>query len=322
MRPLLRASVLPGVAFPDHALIDSGGAEKLERFGGVLLRRPDPQALWAPRLPEAEWARADLKFVRESDRGGRWEARRGADPRARGEKPAWDVEFEGCRFRVSPTPFKHVGLFPEQAANWRLLTELRSQFASPDGAGPRLLDLFGYTGAASIVAARAGYEVTHVDASKTSLAWARENAALTGLPEDAVRWVLDDALTYARREARRGRKYHVLLLDPPHFGRGPKGETWRFEEGIAPLVEAARELVEERALVILSTYAIGCSPLALENLVAEFGAGGVESGGVESGEVEAGELSLREEGVGGRALPAGRLLPAGFCARWWRGIER
>jgi len=299
----VRSSVLPNVPFPDHALLDSGDAEKLERFGGVVLRRPDPQALWKPRLAPDAWARADLTFVRESDRGGRWEARRGADPRTRGEKPAWDVGFDACRFRIRPTPFKHVGLFPEQASNWRLLQEVSARFGVER---PRMLDLFGYTGAASVVAARAGYEVTHVDASKTSLAWARENAALSGVAEDAVRWVLDDALGYARREARRARKYHVLLLDPPHFGRGPKGETWRFEEGIAPLVEAARELVEERALVVLSTYAIGCSPLALENLLASFG----------PGEIEAGELALREEGDGGR------LLPAGFCARWWRGIER
>lgn len=299
----MRSSVLPIVPFADHALVDSGDAEKLERFGGVVLRRPDPQALWKPRLDAAEWAaRADLTFVRESDRGGRWDARRGADARARGDKAAWDVAFDACRFRIRPTPFKHVGLFPEQAANWRLLQDVRARFGVDR---PRMLDLFGYTGAASVVAAQAGYEVTHVDASRTSLDWAAENAALSGLAEGAVRWVLDDALTYARRETRRGRKYHALLLDPPHYGRGPKGETWRFEEGIAALVEAARELVEERALVVLSTYAIGCSPLALENLVASFGAGAVE----------AGELALQEEGAGGRSLPAG------FCARWSRGIE-
>jgi 23S rRNA (cytosine1962-C5)-methyltransferase len=304
----VRSSVLPGVAFDDYALLDSGGAEKLERFGTVVLRRPDPQALWAPRLGGAEWDRADLTFVRESDRGGRWDARAGAPPAPHGDRPGWDVRFDACRFRIRPTPFKHVGLFPEQAANWRLVAERCARFArdasTGDAARPRLLDLFGYTGAASLVAARAGYDVTHVDASKTSLSWARENATLSGLAEDAVRWVLDDALTYARREVRRGRKYHVLLLDPPHFGRGPKGETWRFEEGIAALVDAARELVEERALVVLSTYAIGCSPLALENLLTAFG----------PGEVEAGELALTEEG------PGGRRLPAGFCARWSRGI--
>ena len=299
----MRAAVFPHVRFDDYVLLDSGNAEKLESFGGVVLRRPDPQALWSPRLAASEWAGADLTFVRESDRGGRWEARRGAAPRTRGEKPAWEIAALGCRFRIQPTPFKHVGLFPEQAANWQLLVECAARFGAER---PRMLDLFGYTGAASIVAAKAGYEVTHVDASKTSLAWARDNAALSGLDGDAVRWVLDDALAYARREARRERRYHVLLLDPPHFGRGPKGETWRFEEGIAPLVEAARGLVEERALVVLSTYAIGCSPLALENLLASFG----------PGELEAGELSLQEAGADGRRLPAG------FCARWWRGIER
>ncbi|MBL8863023.1 MAG: class I SAM-dependent methyltransferase [Planctomycetes bacterium] len=299
----MRSAVLEHVPFPAYALLDSGNAEKLEDFGGVVLRRPDPQALWTPRLAPAEWARADLSFVRESDRGGRWEARRDADPRARGAQPAWELAFDACRFVVRPTPFKHVGLFPEQAANWRLLVEVRTSFATER---PRMLDLFGYTGAASVVAAKAGYEVTHVDASKTSLAWARENAAASGLAADAVRWVLDDALAYARREVRRGRPYHVLLLDPPHFGRGPQGETWRFEQGIAPLVDAARQLVAERALVVLSTYAIGTSPLALENLVASLGPGAVE----------AGELALPEQG------PGGRRLPAGFCARWSRGIGR
>lgn len=296
------SSVLPIVPFADHALLDSGNAEKLERFGGVVLRRPDPQALWSPRLAADAWRRADLTFVRESDRGGRWDARDGADPRARGAKPQWDVAFDACRFRIRPTPFKHVGLFPEQAANWRWIESAR---ASLGAERPRMLDLFGYTGAASIVAARAGFDVTHVDASRTSLDWAAENAALSGLASDAVRWVLDDALAYARRETRRGRKYHAIVLDPPHYGRGPKGETWQFEDGIAALVAAARELLAERALVVLSTYAIGCSPLALENLVASFG----------PGDVEAGELALLEQGAGGRRLPAG------FCARWSRGID-
>jgi 23S rRNA (cytosine1962-C5)-methyltransferase len=287
--------------FPSHALLDSGGGEKLERFGEVVLRRPDPQALWAPRLAARAWEAADLSFVRESDRGGRWVARAGAHPAARAQKPEWEVAFERARFVVRPTPFKHVGLFPEQVPNWRLVSALSSRFGVER---PRLLDLFGYTGAASVLAAQDGYEVTHVDASKTSLAWARENARRSGLADDAVRWVLDDALSFARREARRGARYHVLLLDPPHYGRGPKGETWRFEEGISPLLMAVRELAAERALVVLSTYAIGCSPLTLWNLV----------GGLGEGEREAGELALPEGG-------GGRSLPAGFCARWSRGLR-
>lgn len=296
----MRPAVFPPVPFQDHALLDSGGAEKLERFGPVVLRRPDPQALWRPALPEAEWRRADLTFVRESDRGGRWEARGGAHAFAASANPSWTVAFGRGRFHVRPTPFKHVGLFPEQAPNWELVSALRARFGVER---PRLLDLFGYTGAASVLAALDGYEVTHVDASKTSLAWARENAALSGLAADAVRWVLDDALAFAKREARREKRYHVVLLDPPHFGRGPKGETWRFEEGIAPLVDAVRELLEERACVVLSTYAIGCSPLTLWNQLESFG----------EGRREAGELALRSQ-------RGGHELPCGFCARWSRGV--
>ena len=288
-------------AFPDFELLDSGGAEKLERFGPVVLRRPDPQALWSKQRSDADWARADLAFVRESDRGGRWEARPGAARAATGTDPRWTVRFAEAVFAIRPTPFKHVGLFPEQAANWEHVARSFAMFAE---GRPRLLNLFGYTGAASVLAAQNGYEVTHVDASKTSIAWTRENAALSGLPDDALRIVLDDALAYTRREARRGARYHVVLLDPPHFGRGPKGETWQFEEGIAPLVAAVRELLAPRALVILSTYAIGCSPLTFQNLLQELG----------PGSIEAGELALAPR-------DGGRVLPCGFCARFARGFE-
>jgi 23S rRNA (cytosine1962-C5)-methyltransferase len=206
----------------------------------------------------------------------------------------------GAVARIRPTPFKHVGLFPEQAPNWRLVEELRARFEGR----PRLLNLFGYSGVASVLAARAGYEATHVDASRAALAWTRENQALSSLPDNALRVVLEDALQFARREARRGARYEVVLLDPPHYGRGPKGEVWRFEERIAELVEAVRGLLAERSLVVLSTYAIGCSPLTFQNLLAELG----------PGRVEAGELALLEEG-------GGRLLPCGFCARHLRGLE-
>jgi 23S rRNA (cytosine1962-C5)-methyltransferase len=163
--------------------------------------------------------------------------------------------------------------------------------------------LFGYTGASSVLAAQRGYEVTHVDASKTSVSWTRDNARLSGLADDALRLVVDDALAYARREARRGSKYHVVLLDPPHYGRGPKGETWQFEDGIAPLLLAVKELLAPRALVVLSTYAIGCSPLTFSNLLSELGEGTIESG----------ELALPSE--------SGHMLPCGFCARFSRGLE-
>lgn len=307
--------VFPPEPFDDYRLLDSGAAEKLERFGPLVLRRPDPQALWSQRLARSEWERADLTFVRESDRGGRWEARRGAHPLAVAAEPEWKVSFRSGRFLVRPTPFKHVGIFPEQAPNWVAVARGAKSFGV---ARPRLLNLFGYTGVGSVLAAQAGYEVTHVDASKASLTWTRDNLRASDLREDSVRIVLDDALAYARREVRRKARYHVVLLDPPHYGRGPRGEKWQFEEDILPLVLEIKALLEERALVILSTYAIGCSPLALHNLLCELG----------PAEVAAGELALPERGAdaAGAVDPnecgrsGTRSLPAGFCARWSRGI--
>lgn len=284
----------------NYELLDSGAGEKLERVGPITLRRPDPQALWRPELPSSAWQAADLVFVRESDRGGRWESRADAPREARGREAQWVLEHAGARFWIRPTPFKHIGLFPEQAVNWEWIAARATQFGVPR---PRLLNLFGYTGLASVLAARAGYDVTHVDASKTSVSWTRENAELSGLAADALRWVVDDALAFARREVRRGARYQAILMDPPHYGRGPKGETWQFEDQIASLLEATRELVAERACVVLSTYAIGVSPLSLANLIQDLG----------PGVVEAGELVLAPR------APARTLLPAGFCARWSRG---
>lgn len=288
-------------AFGDYELLDSGAGEKLERFGRVVLRRPDPQALWAPRLSEREWRAAHLAFERDPESGGkrgRWKL--GPDAPEEARKGEWTVAWNRARCSVRPTPFKHVGIFPEQAANWRWIESLRGAL----GSAPRLLNLFGYTGTASIVAAQSGFEVVHVDASKTSLEWARENAALSGLSEHAFKVVLDDALAFARREARRKQRYQAVLLDPPHHGRGPKGETWRFEEHVAPLVAACRELLAESAVLALSSYAIGTSALALFHLLGELG----------PGRREAGELALPESGERPRALPAG------FCARFERGF--
>jgi len=293
----VQPAVFEPCPFADHALLDSGDGEKLERFGELVLVRPDPQALWRRRSTR-EWERADLAFVRESDRGGRFDAR---GPRgAAAARDGWTLAFDDVRFRVKPTPFKHVGVFPEQAPNWRWM---RARLAAA-GAGARVLNLFAYTGVASLVARRAGAEVVHVDASKLALSWARENAELSGLGEDGLRWVLDDALAFARREVRRGARYTGILLDPPHHGRGPKGETWRLEEHLAPLVEACAGLLAERAFLVLSCYAVGYTPLSLWNLLGAF----------EGGEREAGELVLAEEGPGGRALPCG------FAARWTRGL--
>jgi 23S rRNA (cytosine1962-C5)-methyltransferase len=214
---------------------------------------------------------------------------------------AWQMEIQGASLRIHPTPFKHVGLFPEQAGNWAWVEQRRRQLGVER---PKLLNLFGYTGAASILAAAAGWFVTHVDASKASLDWANRNAAASDLPADGIRWLLEDALKFTRREVRRGNRYHGILLDPPHYGRGPKGEKWQFQDGIAPLLEACHGVLEETvgAFLVLSTYAIGFSPLAFDNMLHEFDGGTVESG----------ELWI-PEGDGRRRLPCG------FCSRWLRG---
>ncbi|MCA9001051.1 MAG: RsmD family RNA methyltransferase, partial [Planctomycetes bacterium] len=212
------------------------------------------------------------------------------------EDLSWTCKEGDARFLIRPTPFKHVGLFPEQATNWKRVAEFAREV---EGSQPRLLNLFGYTGAASILACQAGYEVTHVDASRSALNWVSENAQASGLGERPMRLLLEDALAFVQREQRRASKYHVVLLDPPHYGRGPKGQRWQLETGLAPLLESAMELLDRPGLLILSTYAVGYSPLAFSNLLGQFG----------TGEVTAGELALREEG-------SDRLLPAGFCAHY------
>ncbi|HTF86861.1 MAG TPA: SAM-dependent methyltransferase [Planctomycetota bacterium] len=299
--------MFPLAEFPDYALIDSGGGEKLERFGDLVLRRPDPQALWRPHRETSVWNAADLSFERDPESGGKrgtWRARPGAPAQARASEPRWQIGWRGLLCVIQPTPFKHVGIFPEQATNWDLIERAGACFA---GSKPALLNLFGYTGTASLVAARAGFAVTHVDASKTSLAWLRENQTASGLPPDSLRIVLDDALAFARREVRRRARYAAILLDPPHFGRGPKNEVWQFEEHLAPLLEACRALLDERAFLVLSSYAIGFSPLAFLNLLSEF----------EGGRAVSDELALAEQ----RESGAPRYLPAGFCARFVRGID-
>ncbi len=291
------AFAFPGL--PNYALLDSGHGEKLERFGDYVLRRPDPQALWRPRLEKTAWQQADFCFIRENDRGGRWKKRDSRLPLH------WDMEVMGAKLRIHPTPFKHVGLFPEQASNWQWVENRRQGLAKElSGERPQLLNLFGYTGAASVLAAQRGWFVTHLDASKASVDWAAANAQANQLPSDSVRWLLEDASKFVQREVRRQKRYHGILLDPPHYGRGPKGEKWQFESGIAPLLEACRQLLapQEDSFLVLSTYAIGFSPLAFDNMLQDF----------VGGQVESGELWL-PEGDGHRRLPCG------FCARWSRG---
>jgi 23S rRNA (cytosine1962-C5)-methyltransferase len=308
----------PCVPLAAHALLDSGGGWKLERYGELVLARPDPQALWRTRLAPERWQAAHLRFERESDRGGRWERGSAALPAGvewppRAGELEWEIELEGARCALRLTPFKHLGLFPEQAVHWRWTRALALEGFGARASGadrPRLLNLFGYTGIASVLAARAGFAVTHVDAARGALAWTRENARRSGLTEGALRLVHDDALAFARREQRRGARYEGILLDPPHYGRGPKGEKWQLETSLAPLVEACGALLAPRAFLLLSCYAVGYSPLALENLLAELGAG----------ERCAAELVLREEPGAQAAAGAARYLPCGFSARFVREL--
>ncbi|GJM21244.1 MAG: methyltransferase [Planctomycetota bacterium] len=297
---MILPAVFPPAPFDDYALLDCGRGEKLERLGPYRLRRPDPQAMWAPAAPEAEWEGADLVFEREDDRGGHWVP----GPRAQQRPPErWEIACGNARFVVGPTPFKHIGLFPEQAPNWAWTAQRVAALAASLGERPRLLNLFAYTGAATVLASQAGAFVTHVDASKPALRWARENAAASQLPRDAVRWIEDDAQQFVRRELRREKRYHGILLDPPPYGRGPSGERWVFEERIGELLaECAELLVHGPAFLLVSCYAVGTTPLSFQNLLAEFGAG----------ELEAGELALPAEW-------GARSLPAGLCGRWSRG---
>ena len=288
-------SVFSHPDFSGYQLVDSGNGEKLERFGKFFLRRPDPQALWRPQFTPERWESADACFIRESDRGGRW---RGSVPKV------WSVDLSNnVSVCIKPTPFKHVGLFPEQATNWKFIRRQGEVLLAGNIKEPKLLNLFGYTGASSLLAASSGWSVTHCDASKLAIDWAAENAKLSSL-EGRVRWILDDAVKFALREQRRGQKYHGILLDPPHYGRGPKGEKWQFEKGIAPLLQACEKLLSfsPGSFLILSTYAIGYSSLAFKNILREASFANLHTG----------ELALPEE-------VDGRLLPCGICMRAVRG---
>ena len=269
-------------ATDDFELLDTGNGRKLERYGALTLDRPEAQALWAPAMPD--W-RADATFTGdvEEEGAGRWQFR---DP---AQAETWPLQWEDVRYHGRFTAFRHVGVFPEQAPHWSSMRDLLA--ARP---GARVLNLFGYTGLASLAAARAGAEVTHVDASRKAIGWARENAQLAGLADRPVRWICDDAVRFSEREVRRGRAYDVVLVDPPAFGRGPKGETWRFFEDIAHMLDLVRALQSDRPLLtVVTSYAIRASHLAVHELMQECFAG-------LNGRLQSGEAILRDRA--GRAL--------------------
>ncbi len=295
LRPLLSdaPTVMRTTGWSDYGLIDSGGGKKLERYGRFSVVRPEPQCLWRPRLGEADWTGADAAFDPEGEEdAGRWRFK-GApiEPFAM----AWGkVRFLG-RF----TAFRHLGVFPEQAANWAWL---QGELARA-GPGMRVLNLFGYSGVASLVAAAEGAQVTHVDASKRAIGWARENAELAGLADRPVRWICEDARRYVQREVRRGSRYEAIILDPPKYGRGPNGEVWRLYEDLPELMDLCTQLLADEARFLLANvYAERISGLALASLMRETLKG-------RAGRIDWGELALVEEG-------GERAVGLSFFARW------
>ena len=284
---------LIGDAWADYGLIDSGHGRKLERYGPHRFIRPEPQALWSPA--QANWDAAG-EFVPGSDEdgGGQW----------RFDHPlphaGWTGQWEEVRFTMQPTPFRHLSFFPDMAPVW---SWMRGQLAGLEA--PSAMNLFGYTGVGTLALAAKGAAVTHVDASKKSVEAARANAALSGMADRPIRWIIDDALKFAAREVRRGKRYDGIILDPPKYGRGPEGEVWKLEEGLPPLIAECRKLLDaDSRFLFLTVYAVRMSALSIGELVRQHFA---DLGG----QVECGELGVREE-------TRGLTLPTAIFARWSR----
>lgn len=275
----------------EYELLDSGEGEKLERFGQYVLCRPDPQALWERAQSDILWGTADAYFERKGEKG-EWHFNK--------ELPKeWPIQFGGLTFLIRPTSFKHVGLFPEQLPNWEWVanqvTGARGQVT--------VLNLFGYTGGATLAAAKAGASVTHVDASKTAVEWGKKNAEFSGLSDKPIRWIVDDVMKFVGREIKRGTKYDGIILDPPAFGHGPNDELWKIERDLVPLMKLCRELLSKKPLfVLMNGYASGYSRLAFEHLLEPLQK-------IHGGTVDGGELTIEEKDTG-------RLMPAGIYAKW------
>jgi 23S rRNA (cytosine1962-C5)-methyltransferase len=280
----------------EYHLLDTGNMRKLERIGEYTLARPAPQAIWSPFLPGADWQRADAVYERNENGGGAWTWVR----RIRRE---FDILFNHLSFRIKLTDFGHLGLFPEQADNWDWLRHhIRERMQRTRQRNLHVLNLFGYTGGSTLACSQAGAHVVHVDAAKGVVDWARANADLGHLSDRPIRWLVDDALKFVRREARRSNRYQGIILDPPSFGRGPKGEVFKLEDNLMPLFNECRSLLAEDALFVLySCHTPGFTPLVMHNQLAEMIAG-------RAGQIESGEMVIPDA--------QGRLLPAGAFARW------
>jgi 23S rRNA (cytosine1962-C5)-methyltransferase len=272
----------------DYRLLDTGAGYRLEQWGDYRLARPDPQAIWQRHLPESEWKKAHAIYQSHGEKGS-WQINKKLPD-------FWTINYRSIILKARLTPFKHTGIFAEQAANWDWMMEkLRGRKA-------KVLNLFGYTGGASVVLAKAGHFVTHVDASKPAIGWAKDNHKLNGLPETTIRWILDDAAKFVAREVKRGQNYDAIIMDPPAFGHAPSGKVWKFSKDLPKLLDdCVRLLSQDASFLLVNAYATNSSPLALGNLLEDALL-------KKSGTIENGELCLQQSD--------GRLISTGILARW------
>jgi len=286
--------ILTEAGWADYQLIDSGAGRKLERYGSMLVERPEPQALWAPTLPAERWTKAQAIFKnaseREEDEGGEW------DFQIKNPPETWAMTVENATMVARFMAFRHMGIFPEQRPHWMWVKDRIA------GRPLKILNLFAYTGAASMIAAASGATVTHVDASKKAIQWAKDNQAASGLNDKPIRWIIEDARKFVAREIRRGNKYDGILLDPPRYGRGTDGEVWKFETDTAPLLkDCAAQLSDDASFMILTAYALRFSSVALAQMM--------EDVAPKRGSIDHGELWLGDES-------GNRPLPTSLFARW------
>ena len=282
----------------DYEILDTSGGEKLERWGDYLLIRPDPQVIWNTPKHDTAWKRPNGHYHRSAKGGGSWEFFSLPE--------TWTIQYGGLKFQLKPFHFKHTGLFPEQAVNWDWCTErIRSAATARPADRPfKVLNLFAYTGGATLAAAAAGAAVTHVDASKGMVSWARENAAVSGLGSAPIRWLVDDCMKFVEREIRRGNTYDAILMDPPSYGRGPKGEIWKMEDNIFGFLEKTVQLLsDDPSFFLINSYTTGLAPAVLSYMLETV----MKKRG---GKVEASEIGLP-------VRDSGLILPCGATGRWY-----
>ncbi|MEM8898116.1 MAG: class I SAM-dependent methyltransferase [Bacteroidota bacterium] len=292
-------NILAPTSWKEYQLLDSGDQEKLERFGKYILRRPEPQAVWSKSLSEKEWAsQAHAQFIQKGSHSGQWD-------RKKNMPDQWFINYQykgmKLRFRLGMTAFKHVGIFPEQAVNWNYIYDSLKKYP-----GAKTLNLFAYTGGASLAAKAAGANVIHCDSIRSVINWAKANMEASKLSD--IRWLIEDAYKFVAREARRGNAYHAIMLDPPAWGHGPKGEKWKLEDMVNDLTKEIKNIMHpDPLLLIFNSYSLGFSPLVLENLVLTHFSNKISS------KLQTGELCLPE--------PSGRRLPMGIVTRFAKDLS-